>query len=99
MNQAKIYDLKNRLSFFLNKVRRGQSVRVYDRNCPIADIVPIRPGDGSVTDDAYLLGLESEGLIKSSKKKPSRDLFTLPPGDIESGDAAIEGLINERDSE
>lgn len=99
MNQAKIYDLKNRLSYYLNKVRRGQAVRIYDRNCPIADIVPLKPGEGVGIDAAYLLNLEAAGIVKTSRKKPDRDLFAMPPGEAKAGDQALKDLLDERDSE
>lgn len=99
MNQAKIYDLKNRLSYYLNKVRRGQAVRIYDRNCPIADIVPLKSGEGVGADEAYLLNLESAGIIKTSRKKTNRNLFSMPPGDAKAGDRALQDLLEERDSE
>ncbi len=41
MKQAKVSELKARLSGYLAEVRRGQTVEVYDRKTPIARIVPI----------------------------------------------------------
>jgi prevent-host-death family protein len=40
MNSVRVADLKSRLSEHLRKVRAGQSVTVFDRNTPIARIVP-----------------------------------------------------------
>ena len=40
---ARIADLKNNLSRYLNAVRRGGEIVVYDRNAPIARIVPFAP--------------------------------------------------------
>jgi prevent-host-death family protein len=42
MKQARIADLKSRLSEYLRAVRRGDTVAVLDRDTPIAQIVPIR---------------------------------------------------------
>ena len=45
MRQARIAELKARLSEYLRSVRRGETVTVLDRETPVARIVPIRqPG-------------------------------------------------------
>jgi prevent-host-death family protein len=41
MNRAGVAELKARLSEFLRYVRRGHSVTVYDRDTPIARLVPL----------------------------------------------------------
>jgi antitoxin (DNA-binding transcriptional repressor) of toxin-antitoxin stability system len=40
MKRAKIAELKAKLSAYLSDVRGGNTVTVYDRNTPIARIVP-----------------------------------------------------------
>jgi len=42
MEQVRIAELKSRLSEFLRRVQRGESLAVLDRNTAIAHIVPIR---------------------------------------------------------
>jgi prevent-host-death family protein len=42
MNAVKIADLKAHLSEHLRTVRAGEVVTIYDRNVPIAQLVPIR---------------------------------------------------------
>jgi len=45
MKQARIAELKARLSEYLRSVRRGETVTILDRDTPIARIVPLRqPG-------------------------------------------------------
>ena len=44
---VKIADLKNNLSRHLARVRRGSEITVYDRNTPVARILPYRAGDGA----------------------------------------------------
>jgi prevent-host-death family protein len=51
MSNAKISELKAKLSAYLADVRRGKTVTVYDRNTPIARLVPIN-GDN---DDLVIL--------------------------------------------
>ncbi len=40
---AKIADLKNNLSQYLAKARRGAEIVVYDRDTPVARLVPFVP--------------------------------------------------------
>ena len=41
---VKIADLKNNLSRHLGRVRQGAEITVYDRDTPVARIVPFTPG-------------------------------------------------------
>ena len=43
MKKAKIAELKNHLSRYLDHVRSGESVLVLDRDQPVARIVPLAP--------------------------------------------------------
>jgi prevent-host-death family protein len=47
MNMVRIADLKNNLSRHLARVRRGSEITVYDRDTPVARIVPFVPGEGT----------------------------------------------------
>lgn len=42
MKQVGIAQLKARLSEYLRAVRRGDTIAVYDRETPVAQIVPVR---------------------------------------------------------
>jgi prevent-host-death family protein len=42
MKTAKVAELKAKLSAYLAEVRRGGSVIVYDRNTPIARLIPFQ---------------------------------------------------------
>jgi prevent-host-death family protein len=42
MSNAKVSELKAKLSAYLAEVRRGETVTVYDRNTAIAQVVPIQ---------------------------------------------------------
>jgi prevent-host-death family protein len=41
MRQVRIAELKSRLSEYLRAVRRGESIRVLDRETPVAQIIPV----------------------------------------------------------
>ena len=45
MKEARVSELKARLSAYLSEVRRGETVTVFDRNTPIARIVPFAAED------------------------------------------------------
>jgi prevent-host-death family protein len=71
VNVVKIANLKTHLSRYLDQARAGGEVVVYDRQTPIARIVPYapsqvprgpHPADGS-EDSARLADLERRGVI------------------------------------
>jgi len=82
MKTAKIADLKNNLSRYLEHVKGGGSVLVLDRDNPVAQIVPLdRSVRGSRRNEQRLLRLERRGLIRRGagglpdwlgKRKPPR---------------------------
>ena len=92
MRQAKIANLKNNLSRYLDHVRRGGSVIVLDRDRPIARLVPL-PHEGARAASDRLGRLERQGLIRRGggggsvgARKPVR----LPGG-------VLRGLLEERE--
>ncbi len=82
MKRAKIAELKNNLSRYLEHVRGGGSVLVLDRDQPVAQIVPMqRAVRGSAGKEARLERLERRGLVRRGagglpdwfgKRKPPR---------------------------
>ena len=66
MKKAKIAELRNGLSRYLDHVRAGGSVIVYDRDTPIAEIVPLTHSKTSSKqdrDEERLARLERKGAI------------------------------------
>ena len=43
MKQAKLSDVKDRLSRYVERARKGEPVRILVRGVPVADLVPIAP--------------------------------------------------------
>jgi len=73
MRRAKIADLKNHLSRYLDHVRGGGTVVVVDRDQPIARLVPIaQAAAGSAGDDERLARLERRGLVRRGDGKLPR---------------------------
>ncbi len=95
MKKARISELKNRLSYYLNFVRRGQSVLVYDRDRAIARIDPVRDA-GSADASDWTADLERSRVLAA----PSAAL----PGDWLSRRIPVEcdvvsALLEERESD
>ena len=64
MKKARIAELKNHLSRYLDHVKGGGSVLVFDRDQPVAQIVPLqRAGRGSDNHEERLTRLERQGFI------------------------------------
>jgi len=74
MLMAKISELRNGLSRYLDHVRAGGRVVVLDRNRPVAEIVPVGASGGTrkETDAGRLDALQREGLLR-------RGTDTIPP--------------------
>ncbi len=73
-------DLKNNLSRYLDYVRRGGTVRVFDRDLPVADLVPLArtaaehgSGIGAVLSD-----LERRGTVHLGTGKLPRGFAARP---------------------
>lgn len=85
MRTAAVTELKNRLSYYLRLVARGETVTVLDRGKPVAQITP--PGQAS----AELQRLAQAGLAWLPLRKPAGDLWTRPlPRSAASVSAALE---------
>jgi prevent-host-death family protein len=65
VKSAKIADLKNNLSRYLEHVKAGGSVMVLERDRPVAQIVPLSGSRGRRAGvDARLARLERRGIIR-----------------------------------
>lgn len=94
MREAKISEVKNQLSRYLALVKKGETIRILDRDRPVAQIIPIgTPADASVSDDA-LAELERKGIVRrGAGKLPKHFLRKLPPG---KPVGAVRALLEER---
>ena len=98
MKRAKISQLRDRLSEFLDHVRAGGHVLVLDRDRPIAEIIPVRTtGSGTGTPDVErIAALEREGIVRGpSVRLPPELLDEAPPG---KGGGVLAALLQERES-
>ena len=96
MVEAKIGELKNHLSRYLALVRKGQIVRVLDRDVPIAQIVPISYGQGEQPAGAEaLIALERKGILRRGTGRFSREILEKDPPGRPAG--VLAALLEERD--
>src|SRR5213594_1387059 len=101
MKRAKISDLRDHLSRYLEHVRAGGTVIVLDRDRPIAEIRPIRaPSPArSRTNSQWLDELERAGLIRrGTGRLPSGLLEDLRRrGPIGRDARLVEAILEERE--
>jgi len=76
MKSVKISELKNRLSHYLQHVRRGESLLVCDRDRVIARIEPAGNTAPATVDASWLADLERSGTVRRRIRK-------LPKGWLE----------------
>ena len=92
MKNARISELRDGLSEYLARVRRGETVIVYDRDTPIARIEPIAAYDASIPE--WVREAERRGIMTPPKKTGR---FVLgPPIQIEPKFSILEALLEER---
>lgn len=97
MKRAKISELRDQLSRYLDEVRRGETIEIVDRNVPVARVVPIVAGNrkGRKQDGAWIERLRRSGHVKSGPLKGvSEILKRVPPGPAKSG--VLDALLSER---
>lgn len=102
MKKANIANVKNNLSRYLEYVKKGGKVRIFDRDTPIAEILPFKnEGSATVEDDLRRLrSLEEKGVLSlaSARLEPSF-LQSIPSiGPDQSASGVLEALLEERRS-
>ena len=97
MKKAGITELKKNLSQYLDRVKRGESILVFDRNQPIAQIIPLKKALRSVTPDAARLArLERKGLIRRGNGESGLWLVKRRP--VKVPGSVLQDLLDERGS-
>jgi antitoxin (DNA-binding transcriptional repressor) of toxin-antitoxin stability system len=95
MKRANIAELRNRLSYYLRFVRRGQSVMVLDRQRVIARIDPVRNPDEVAESSVWPGGLIQSGVLRAPRSE-------LKPGWLARRPAAranvVSALLAERET-
>lgn len=73
MSVANLSDVKNDLSRYVQRVRRGERVRILVHGVAVADLVPVQAGD-----DDELSELERQGVIRRGAGQPDASLWREP---------------------
>ncbi len=96
MKSVKISDLRKNLSRLLAYVRRGGTVRIFDRDVPIAEIEQCSATNAGGDDDeeALLQSLERDGIVVRGTGKLPKDFLRrrLP----KAKSSVVRTLIDER---
>lgn len=97
MKRARVADLKNNLSRYLDHVRAGGTVVVLHRDQPVAKIVPMGSEAGREDDEARLSALERQGLARRGKGGMREWMRTHRPVKV-AGGSLVQALLDERRS-
>ena len=89
--------MKNQLSRYLDHVREGGEVLVFDRDRPIARLVPVsRPGRlAAGPDEARIASLERRGLVRRGSRVAGRSSLPRP---IRLRGSLLRDLLTERET-
>jgi antitoxin (DNA-binding transcriptional repressor) of toxin-antitoxin stability system len=95
MLAVKISELKSRLSQILDRVRRGETILVQDRDRVIARIEPAGDGDRPSTDAEWLASLESAGTVRRASKRLGNAWLRRRPS-VKAD--VVQALLDERET-
>ncbi len=97
MKNARISELRDGLSEYLARVRKGETVIVYDRDTPIARIEPIAaaPAEPGVPD--WVIEAERRGIIQPPRVRGGKPL-DVNPIKVDPRFSLLEALLEERRS-
>jgi antitoxin (DNA-binding transcriptional repressor) of toxin-antitoxin stability system len=92
MKNARISELRDGLSEYLARVRKGETIIVYDRDTPIARIEPITLDENAPEwlQNAYRSGIATPPRIRDGAR------ITLPPYKPKRPARLLEALLEER---
>lgn len=92
MKNARISELRDGLSEYLARVRKGETVIVYDRDTPIARIEPISPADDRIPE--WVREAERRGIMSPPRK--TGPIVLGPPIKLDPKFSILEALLEER---
>ena len=95
MSTVNVGELKNRLSYYLRRVRAGETVMIRLRDRVIARIEAVREESALPDDDETRLeDLEARGVIRRARRPLTRDwIGARPPVDAN----VVGAVLNERE--
>lgn len=78
MRRTSITEAKNNLSSLIDRVRRGESVLILDRDRPVARLEPVGPTDVAGADGPWLARLVHDGILAPAVKPLSKRCLPKP---------------------
>ena len=97
MKKVDIAELKKNLTRYLERVKRGESILLFDRNQPIAQIIPVQKTQRSAgANDGRIARLERKGLIRRGNGESGRWLIKRRP--VKVPGSVLRDLLDERRS-
>jgi len=96
MKSANLSVVKDDLSGFVERARRGQVVRILVRGRPAADLVPIAADDAD-DESARMAALERAGVLRRARRPMTDDVFKKGPRPRRGG-SIVDALLAERAS-
>ena len=97
MKKSSISETKNRLSQLLERVRRGETVLITDRNRPVARLAPVGPGLPAEVE-GRLSRLERAGQLRLGSGGLVKRIVSEPAPRPKKGASAVAALLEERDT-
>ena len=92
MSTVGIKELKNRLTEYLRRTKRGEEVIVTERGKPIAVIQPIGSVEHLQTLEAKLAKLAAQGIVTLPRRRPRKKIRRVTA----SGSPVSEAILAER---
>ena len=93
MKSVNVADFKNRLSAYLQMVRKGEEIIIKDRNTPVARISPY--GTGALSEEERQL--VASGVMKLPKNRTNWKKFWQMPAPNLGADEALRAILEERE--
>jgi prevent-host-death family protein len=101
MKTANVTTLRTHLSRILDAVRKGEEVEIFDRDVPIARLVPITPATPAMKGKIppWLEKQRRAGVVTIGTLGPVPEILKgFPPGTKFEGSAGSDAVIEERRS-
>jgi len=95
MKRASVSETKNHLSELLERVRRGETILITDRDRPVARLEPVGLGRPAEVE-ARLARLERAGLLRLGAGGLVKRILSEPAPRPKKGVSAVADLLEER---
>lgn len=97
MKKASISEAKNGLSRLLERVRRGETILITDRNRPVARLEPVSSNLAAEVK-GRLERLQRSGLVRLGQGGLVESIVSRPAPRPKKGTSAVAALLEERES-